>query len=198
MIITYRIKDSLYVNMTNRCSNRCEFCIRNFEDGISDSGSLWLDREPTVDEVCDSIKENVKDCKEIVFCGYGEPMMRLDDILEVIRRVKPTVKVPFRVNTNGQADLIHGRKTAPELKGLLDTVSISLNAPTAVEYDDVCHSDYGVKAFDALIEYAKDCMNYVPNVVFSVVDCMDKDDIEKCRAIADKAGVTFRVREMIK
>ena len=198
MIITYRIKDSLYVNMTNRCSNRCEFCIRNFGDGIDDSGSLWLDHEPTVDEVCESIKENIKDCKEIVFCGYGEPMMRLDDLLEVIRRVKPIVKVPFRINTNGQADLIHGRKTAPELKDLVDTVSISLNAPTAVEYDDICHSDYGEKAFDALIEYAKECKKYVSNVVFSVVDCMNKDDIEKCRVIADKAGIKFRVREMIK
>lgn len=198
MIITYRIKDSLYVNMTNRCSNRCEFCIRNFGDSIDDSGSLWLDHEPTVDEVCDSIKENIKDCKEVVFCGYGEPMMRLDDLLEVIRRVKPIVKVPFRVNTNGQADLIHGRKTAAELKDLVDTVSISLNAPTAVEYDDICHSDYGEKAFDALIEYAKECKKYVTNVVFSVVDCMNKEDIEKCRVIADKAGIKFRVREMIK
>jgi TatD family-associated radical SAM protein len=184
--------------MTNRCSNRCEFCIRNFGDGIDDSGSLWLDREPTVDEVSISILENVNDCKEIVFCGYGEPVMRLDDLLAVVRKTKDTVKVPFRINTNGQADLIWGRPTEKDLEGLIDTVSISLNAPTAAEYDDVCHSAYGEKAFDAMIEYAKECKKYVPHVKFSVVDCMDKDDIEKCRILSKNAGIELRVRKMIK
>lgn len=198
MIITYRLGDGLYVNMTNRCSNRCEFCIRNFGDGIENSGSLWLDHEPTVDEICDSIKENISDCKEIIFCGYGEPVMRLEDLLAVVRKMKDIVKVPFRINTNGQADLIFGKETAKELEGLIDTVSISLNAPTAKEYDDICHSDYGEKAFDALIEYAKDCKKYVPHVKFSVVDCMDEKDIEACRVIAEKAGVPLRVRKMIK
>lgn len=198
MTITYRIGDSLYINMTNRCSNRCDFCIRNFGDGISDSGNLWLEREPTVDEVCDDIIKNADGCREIVFCGYGEPLMRLDDVIAVIKRVKPVLNKPIRINTNGQADLIHGRKTACELSGLVDTVSISLNAPDAKGYDDVCHSDYGMRAFDAVIEYARDCKKYVTNVVFTVVDVMPKKDIEKCRQIAKDAGVSFRVRAMIK
>jgi radical SAM enzyme (TIGR04100 family) len=198
MTITYRLGDSLYVNMTNRCSNRCEFCIRNFGDGISDSDSLWLDREPTVDEAAKSIIDNAAGCKEVVFCGYGEPLMRLDDVVAVIKKVKQKLDIPFRINTNGQADLIHGRKTAKDLEGLVNTVSISLNAPDAKSYDAVCHSDYGEKAYDAIIEYARDCKNYVPEVVFSVVDVMKPEDIEKCRKIAEKAGVKFRVREMIK
>jgi TatD family-associated radical SAM protein len=198
MTITYRLGDSLYVNMTNRCSNRCDFCIRNFGEGIGNSGGLWLDREPTVDEAAVSILKNAADCREIVFCGYGEPLMRLDDVIAVIKKVKPRLNLPFRVNTNGQADLIHGRKTACELAGLVDTVSISLNAPDAQGYDRVCHSDYGEKAFDALIKYADDCKKFVPHVVLSVVDVMPSDDIEKCRLIASRIGVGFRVREMIK
>lgn len=198
MTITYRIGDSLYVNMTNRCSNRCDFCIRNFGDGISGSGSLWLEREPTVDEVCEDIIKNADGCREIVFCGYGEPLIRLEDVIAVIKRVKPVLNKPVRINTNGQSDLIHGRKTAKELAGLVDTVSISLNAPDAKSYDEVCHSDYGEKAFDAVIEYARDCKKYVPNVVFSVVDTIPKEDIEKCRRIAEDVGVSFRVRAMIK
>lgn len=197
MIITYKLGDSLYVNMTNRCSNKCDFCIRNYGDGISDSGSLWLDREPTVKEASDDILKNYKGCREIVFCGYGEPLIRLDDVLSVIRAVKPAINMPVRINTNGQADLIHGRETAKELQGLVDTVSISLNAPDAKGYDAVCHSDYGEKAYEAILKYASDCKEYVPNVIFSVVDVLSSDDIEKCRATAEKIGVKFRVREMI-
>ncbi|CDZ23297.1 radical SAM protein [[Clostridium] cellulosi] len=198
MTITYRLGDSLYVNMTNRCSNRCDFCIRNYGDGIGGSGDLWLDREPTVDETVQDILKNVSGCKELVFCGYGEPLMRLDDVIAVIKAVKPKIGIPVRINTNGQADLIHGRQTAKELAGLVDTVSISLNAPNAKEYEALCHSDYGEKAFDAILKYAADCKKYIPNVVFSVVDVMDKEDIEKCRKIAEDIGVIFRVREMIK
>lgn len=197
MTITYRLGDSLYVNMTNRCSNRCDFCIRNFEDSMSDSGSLWLDREPTVDEAAQDIIKNSKGCREIVFCGFGEPLMRLDDVTAVCKKVKPALNLPVRINTNGQADLIHGRQTAKDLEGLVDTVSISLNAPDAEGYEKICHSDYGEKAFDAILKYAADCKKYVPNVVFSVVDVMDKQDIEKCRKIAADTGVGFRVREMI-
>lgn len=197
MTITYKLGDNLYVNMTNRCSNRCDFCIRNFGDGIGDSENLWLDREPTVDEAAADILKNAPGCKELVFCGYGEPLMRLDDVVAVIKKVKPEIKIPVRINTNGQADLIAGRSTAGDLAGLVDTVSISLNAPDAASYERICHSDYGEAAFDALIKYARDCKAAVPRVVLSVVDVMPKDDIERCRRIAEDAGVEFRVREMI-
>jgi radical SAM protein, TatD family-associated len=197
MTITYRVGNGLYVNMTNRCSNSCDFCIRNNGDTVGDSGSLWLDREPTVEETADDIIRNAPGCRELVFCGYGEPLIRLEDVVAVIKRIKPAVKLPVRINTNGQADLIHKRQTAKDLEGLVDTVSISLNAPDAQGYDRICHSDYGEEAFEAIIRYAGDVKKYVSHVVFSVVDIMPAADIEKCRAIAQKAGVEFRVREMI-
>jgi radical SAM enzyme (TIGR04100 family) len=197
MTITYKLGNGLYVNMTNRCSNRCDFCIRNFGDHIGDSDGLWLDHEPTVDETADDIIKNAPDCTEIVFCGYGEPLMRLDDVVEVCKKVKPATGLPIRINTNGQSDLINGRPTARELAGLVDTVSISLNAPDALGYEQICHSDYGENAYAALLDFAADCKKYIPHVVLSVVDVMKPEDIEKCRTVAANVGVNFRVREMI-
>lgn len=197
MVITYRLGDNLYVNVTNRCSNRCEFCVRNEGPGIGDSGDLWLEREPSVQETAREIIKNAGGCAEIVFCGYGEPLERLTEIIEICKIIKPKLGLPIRINTNGQADLIHDRETAPDLAGLVDTVSISLNAPDAQSYDRICHSDFGPAAFDAIIRYASACKKYVPNVVFSVVDVIGQPDIEKCRAISKKTGIPLRIREMI-
>ena len=145
MCITYIVEGKLYVNITNRCSNRCDFCIRNNGDGAYGSDSLWLEREPTVEEIKTSIfAYDLNRFPEIVFCGYGEPTYRLDDMIEVARAVKencPEMKI--RVNTNGQSDLINKRNTAPEFSGAIDTVSISLNTPDPKKYQEICHSVYG-------------------------------------------------------
>lgn len=198
MTITYTIGDQLYVNITNRCSNRCDFCIRQNSDTVGDSGSLWLKREPTPDEILADIRRrDLARFRDLVFCGYGEPTERLDTLLEVAKAVKAVSPIPVRINTNGQSDLINGRRTAPELKGLIDTVSISLNASDAEKYDRICHSQFGKKGFDALLAFAADCKAYVPHVVFSVVDCIGAEEVEKCRAVAQRVGVQYRVRKMI-
>ena len=198
MTITYTIGDQLYVNITNRCSNRCDFCIRQNGDTVGDSGSLWLKSEPTREQiVADILGRDLTRFRDLVFCGYGEPTERLDVLLDVARAVKAVSPIPIRINTNGQADLIHGRRTAPELKGLIDVVSVSLNASDAEKYDRICHSRFGKRAFDALLAYASDCKAYVPRVVLSVVDCIGPEEVEKCRAVAKRAGVEYRVRKMI-
>ena len=199
MTITYPIGDNLYVNVTNRCTNRCDFCIRKNGDSVGGSGSLWLEREPTVGEIVDDIKRRgPENYRQLVFCGYGEPMMRLDDIIAVIKELRKSSDIPVRINTNGQADLIFGKPTAQMLADLVDTVSISLNDSAAGRYDAVCHSVYGKAAFDAVVKYGEDCKKYVPNVVFSVVDVIPPEEIEECRRIAERTGVTLRVRKMIK
>lgn len=199
MTITYPIGKNLYVNVTNRCSNRCDFCIRKYGDTMNGSGSLWLEREPTVEEILADIKKHdLAAYRELVFCGYGEPLERLDDVVAVLRGVKSFSGIKTRINTNGQADLIHGRPTAKDLKGLVDTVSISLNASDAAAYDKICHSKYGEAAFGAMLAYAADCKNYVPSVVLSIVDVIPPEEIEACRAVANKIGVTLRVRKMEK
>ena len=196
--ITYTVGDSLYVNTTNRCSNSCDFCVRSHGEALY--GDLWLDHEPTKEEILADIERREPEkFPELVFCGYGEPTERQDDIVWVMRELRkkhPNLRI--RINTNGQADLINGRDTTPELEGLVDTLSISLNCANAESYQKVCHSEFGEKAFDALIDYARRAKKYVPKVVFSVVrGSIPDSDIDICQKIADGAGVTLRVREML-
>ena len=200
MCITYIVEGKLYVNITNKCSNRCEFCIRNNGDGAYGSDSLWLEREPTRDEILESIfSRDLNEFPELVFCGYGEPTYRLDDAVFVAKTVKarhPEMKV--RINTNGHSDLIHGRDTAPEYEGAFDTVSISLNTPTAEKYQKICHSIYGESSFDALLSFAGRVKNYVPSVQLSAVkETLTEEEIELCRKISIDLGVTLRLRDYI-
>ena len=198
MVITYPVKSGLYVNLTNRCPCACVFCLRQNAPGIFGSDSLWLDREPTVDEVIASIESrNLDDFTELVFCGYGEPTERLDDLLAVARHVKsirPGMHV--RVNTNGLSDLIHGEPTAAKLKGLVDTVSISLNTPDPEEYLKVCRPKFGLESWQSMLDFARSCRDYVPNVVMTIVDApVTTPEIqEKCKAITDSLGVRLRIR----
>lgn len=199
MTITYELGKSLYVNITNRCSNDCDFCVRQNHDGVNGKDSLWLDREPTVGEIkADFETRDLAKYDAVVFCGYGEPMIRAYDVIEVSKWLKakmPDIKI--RINTNGQANLICGEDITPKLEGIIDCISISLNAENAKKYQDVCQSEFGEAAYDGLLEFATLAKKYVPEVVFSVVDIMPKEEIEACRKIAADCGVSFRVREYI-
>lgn len=199
MTITYELGNSLYVNITNRCSNACEFCVRSKHDNVNGRDNLWLDREPTLDEImADFGKRDLSKYDAVVFCGYGEPTERFDDMIEIAKRLKADHNITIRVNTNGQANLINGRDVTSELEGAVDVVSISLNAPSAGAYQAVCHSRYGEEAFEAIKDFAAKAKPYVKEVVFSVVDkTMPPEDIERCRRIAESCGVSFRVREYI-
>ena len=200
MCITYTVGNSLYVNVTNRCSNRCDFCIRNNGDGAYGSDSLWLEREPTEKEISDAIlSHELGGFDELVFCGYGEPSYRLPELREIclaVRKRYPTVRI--RINTNGQSDLILGGDTAPLYEGAFDTVSISLNSPTPSGYDKICHSLYGENAFSSILTFAKRVKELVPEVVFSVVDeFLTPEEISECRRISASCGIPLRIREYI-
>ena len=200
MCITYIVEDKLYVNITNKCSNRCEFCIRNNGDGAYGSDSLWLEREPTREEIIESVLSYDLDAyPELVFCGYGEPTYRLYDAVFVAKEVKkihPTIKV--RINTNGQSDLILGRQSAPDYDGAFDIVSISLNSPSKKKYQQICHSIYGEEAFDALLHFASEVKKYVPTVLLSAVkETLTSDEIEQCKKLCAELGVTLRLRDYI-
>ena len=197
MTATYRVGDGLYVNLTNRCPCACTFCIRQNGDGVYGSDSLWLEREPTADEVCDSIEANLGNCRELVFCGYGEPTERLDTLLEVAARFKRVHPfLPIRVNTNGLSDLIAGESTACRFKGLVDAVSISLNAPTAEEYVALCRPKFGAAAYPALLKFAEEVKGFVKDVVLTVVgtESLTPEKEMACRWVAEKCGVPLRVR----
>ncbi|MBQ8541139.1 MAG: radical SAM protein [Clostridia bacterium] len=196
-IIAYPIGDSLYLNLTNRCTNACTFCVRTTTDGGM-GYDLWIDHEPTVSEMVEDIKaKGIENYKELVLCGYGEPTERFDDMIEVVRQIKEYCPVKVRLNTNGHANLIAGCDVTEKMEGLIDIVSISLNAPDAKRYNEICQCQYGEDGFYAMLDFAKKAKAFVPEVILSVVDVMDKDDIEKCRCIAEDIGVKFRVREFI-
>lgn len=196
MTITYSGNTAIYVNMTNRCPCACTFCLRHNKDYVFDSDSLWLDREPTVQEVCDSIDTwDLEKYDEIVFCGYGEPTERLDDLLKVASYIKSRSNIKIRINTNGLADLIWNESTAHKLEGLIDTVSISLNATNKEDYLKSVRPKFGINSYEAMLKFAKDCTNYVPNVVMSVVDVVTTpEEQEASRKICESVGAQFRIR----
>ena len=196
MTITYPVNKGLYVNMTNRCPCNCTFCLRHNAEGVYGSDSLWLDREPTVQEVCDSVDTwDLTQFDEVVFCGYGEPTERLEDLLLVAKYIKAKGDIKIRINTNGLADLIWQKQTAPSLKGLIDTVSISLNTPNQEDYLKVVRPKFGAGSYDAMLRFTKDCTAYVPNVVMTVVDVVtSKEEQEQCRKICENIGARLRVR----
>ena len=196
MTITYEGRNSLYVNMTNRCPCACTFCLRHNKDHVFTANSLWLDREPTVKEVCDSLDAwNLSKYDAIVFCGYGEPTVRLDDLLKVAAYIKSKSNIPLRINTNGLADLIAGEKVAHKLEGLIDTVSVSLNATNKEDYFKLVCPKFGIDSYDAMLSFTKECTKYVPNVIMTVVDeVTSKEEQEKCREICESIGAKLRVR----
>ncbi len=204
MTITYEYEGALYVNLTNRCNCACVFCLRHgkAQGSIYTEDSLWLEREPTREEaLADFLKRDVPSYREIVFCGYGEPTYRIDDLLWLVDRLKECFGdrlPPVRINTNGHANLIHGRDVCPELKGRIDTLSISLNSSSAAEYAAICRPREGEAAYQAMLDFTRKAAKYVPNVVMTIVD-KDKtpEEIERCRQIARDLGVRLRVRAFI-
>ena len=188
---------NIYVNMTNRCPCNCVFCLRQTKK-MMEGNSLWLkEGEPSVERVMDLFAPyDLSVINELIFCGYGEPLERVADVCEVIDRLKskyPDLKV--RVNTNGLANLVHGRDITPELAGRFDTVSISLNAPDAEEFLALTRSKFGIGSFEALQEFAVLAKCHVPNVVMTVVEkVMSEEKIELCRKLCNDLGVTLRVR----
>jgi len=198
MTITYQVKQSVYVNLTNRCPCACRFCLRNNASGVYGSDSLWLEREPTLDEVSASLDEwDYGRFREVVFCGYGEPTERLDVLLAAAERLKkrdPALRV--RVNTNGLSDLINGKPTASLFAGKVDCLSISLNTDDPAEYLDVCRPKFGEAAYPALLKFTEAAAAVVPEVVMTVVGepVTDVAKQARCRAIAERLGARLRVR----
>lgn len=196
MVILYEVYENLYVNMTNKCPCACTFCLRQTRDEMNHSGSLWLEREPGVEEVkAEFAKFDMDKYKEVVFCGFGEPTERLEDLLEVAAYVKEKFKKPVRINTNGLSDLIWQKNTAPMYEGLVDTISISLNTPNKERYYELTRSKFGIDSFDAMLAFAGNVSKYVPNVVLSTVDTtLTKEEEAQCREICGRLGVTYRIR----
>lgn len=196
MTILYEVYDNLYVNMTNRCPCACTFCLRQTRDEMNHSGSLWLEREPSIEEVkAEFGKYDMSKYNELVFCGFGEPTERLDDLLEVAAFAKENFHIKTRINTNGLGSLVNGRDIAPELTDKIDTVSISLNTPNAERFLELTRSKFGAGSFQAMLDFAGEARKYVPHVVLTTVSTtLTKEEEDECQKICDNLGVTYRIR----
>lgn len=194
--ILYKVHNNLYVNLTNKCPCACTFCLRQNMDHVGESHNLWLEHEPSAEEaIAEFAKFDMSQYEEVVFCGFGEPMEALDVLLQVAKFVKETYGKPIRINTNGLGNLIHERDITPELEGLIDTVSISLNTPNAERYHELVRSKFGDKSFEAMLDFAKRCTKHVKKVVMSTVDTtLTKEEEEQCRKICDEIGAVYRIR----
>lgn len=199
--IVYPVGDGLYVNLTNRCSCACTFCIRQKAVGVGvnesgDDNELWLDHEPDFNETMAAFDAyDMSRATEVVFCGYGEPTCRFDLLKQAAREVRRRWRLPVRVNTNGQGSLINGRDIAPEFAGIIDAVSISLNAPDAETYQRIVRSRFGTAGFDAMLAFAKEVREYVPNVTLTTVSTtISHADEERCRQLCEQLGVRYRIR----
>lgn len=196
MEILYKVHNNLYVNLTNRCPYSCTFCLRQTMDRIGESDRLWLEREPDYDEViAEFAKFDLTKFDEVVFCGFGEPTEAFSLLIRVARYVKENYKNKTRINTNGMGNLINGRNIVPEMAGLIDTVSISLNNPHKDEYLSLVRSRFGEKSFDEMLNFARECVKFIPNVVMTTVDTtISHEEEEECRKLCGQIGAAYRIR----
>lgn len=189
----YTIGNKLYINLTNKCSNNCDFCIRQGRTGMNGT-ELWIKDQPTAEDVIEQLPDNLDQYdSEVVFCGFGEPTYNLDALEEVAAYLHCKDKTT-RINTNGQANLIHKKDVSDIVADSCDVVNVSLNAPDALSYQKVCHSIFGEKAFDAMLEFAKLCKDRGAEVILSVVDSIGEQQVNKCRKLCQTLDLPLRVR----
>ncbi len=194
--IVYTYGKQAYLNITNACPCKCTFCIRNNGDSVGEATTLWFEHNPTIEEIKIEIDkfDFSKYNDSIIICGYGEPTCALDNLIEACKYLK-SKDIKIRLNTNGLSDLINKRKTAKEICEVVDSVSISLNAPTAEKYNQITRPSFGEKSFDAMLDFAKECKEYGIPIKLTVVDVISKEDIEDCRKLCKEINIPLRVRE---
>lgn len=193
--IVYRYKQSLYLNITNSCTNECVFCIKKFSKGVG-KYDLRLKMQVPKEKILSEINKEINlDDKEIVFCGYGEPLTRFDTVIDVIKAIKikyPSIKI--RINTNGHANLIYpNRNIAKNLSDAgLDSISISLNSENSKKYFEICNPKFGIKSYDEVLKFIKECKKYIKVVYISIVE--GYADTLECKKKADELGCKFKIR----
>ncbi len=194
----YTIDGNLYVNLTNKCSNACDFCVRN--ERTSYYGNyLWLRHgDPTAEKVI-GVANGYGDLtrfKEVVFCGFGEPTYKVAEMVALCDYFH-SKGLKTRLNTNGQGNLINKRDIVPELKGKIDFVNISLNASCYEKYQPICRSQFKEAGFAGMIEFAKACKKQGVSCRFSIVDCIGEEEVEACKKLAQSVNVPLYIRDYI-
>lgn len=193
--IIYTYNDNVYFNITNRCTCKCIFCIRNEKDALGDATELWHAHTPSFDEIKAAIDEfDFSVYKEAVFCGYGEPTCAYDNLIATAKYMKEKYpNILLRINTNGLGELFNQKTIAEEMSQYIDAVSISLNAPNAARYQEVtqpCFED----AFKDMLAFAEKAKKCFKSVQFSVVSILSEEEIKESQTLADKMNIPLKVR----
>ena len=196
----YALDGNLYVNLTNKCSNGCDFCVRNERESYY-GHYLWLQHgDPTAEKVMAVVTGgqagSMSQYKEAVFCGFGEPTYKMTEMLQLCDFFHAR-GLKTRLNTNGQGNLINKRDITPDLKDKIDLVNVSLNASCAEKYQPICRSQFGESAFAAIVEFAKLCRKNGVNCRFSIVDCIGEEEVEACKRLAESVKVPLYIRKYI-
>lgn len=189
--ISYPIRKNLYLNITDRCTLVCAFCPKTKGVLKVHDFDLTLDHRPEVEEIIDSIGDPTE-YEEIVFCGYGEPTLRL----KVLKQIAAWIKEQggrVRINTDGLANLVNKRNVLPELEGLVDSLSVSMNAQNETVYNKHCQPALP-GSFDAMLEFLRQAPAYIPNVTATAIEGLEGVDMEACKKLAKQCGVSFRHR----
>lgn len=189
--VGYTLHDNRYLNITNRCSLRCEFCPKFNDEWTVQDYPLRLDHDPTLEEII-SAAGNPEVYREIVFCGLGEPTLRLYTLLDVATRLRHRAR-RIRINTDGLASFVYGRDVAPDMEGLIDALSVSLNAQNAEIYNRHCRPKLP-GSYEAMLDFVKRAREFVPDITLTAIDGLSGVDIPACEKIAHGLGVKFRRR----
>ncbi len=190
-IVGYTLRDGRYLNITNRCTLRCAFCPKFNDQWTVQEYPLRLDHEPTLEEII-AAAGNPEDYREIVFCGLGEPTLRLYTLLEVATRLRHRAR-RIRLNTDGLANLVYGRDVTPDMEGLIDALSVSLNAQDAETYNQHCRPKLP-GAYEAMLDFVRCAREFVPEITLTAIDGLPGVDIAACEKIAQRLKVGFRRR----
>lgn len=193
--ILYTYKNQVYANITNRCDCSCTFCIRTTKDTVGDASDMWFVKEPDLEEIKAAIDAfDFTGYDELVYCGYGEPTCALENVVASAEYAKEKLGIRTRLNTNGLANLYHKRDVIPELAKVIDSVSISLNAPTAEKYKEVTRPQFD-NAFEGLLDFAREAKDAFSHAQLTIVDVLPKEEIAECQRLADELGIHLRIRK---
>ncbi len=193
--ILYTYQNQVYANITNRCDCNCQFCIRSHKDSVGEAENLWFKKEPTLEDIKAAMDAfDFEGFEELVFCGYGEPTCALENLLESAAYAKEKYGIKIRLNTNGLCNLYHKRNIVPQLAKVVDSVSISLNAPTPEKYQEVTRPQFE-NAFPAMLEFAKLAKEAFSHTQLSIVDVLCEEEIEACKKLAEDLGIYLRIRK---